>query len=69
MATAHLSQCTPASIYIFSAILRGTGGKLPPTTMASDDDNWGGAGMTDATAVLGDSVQSVVLAVWGTVLA
>ena len=37
--------------------------------MASDDSSWGGAGMTDATALLGDSVPPVVLAVGGTVLA
>ena len=58
-----------SSFNIFSAILRGTGGELPPTTMASDDDSWGGAGMTDATALLGDSVPPVVLAVGGAVLA
>ena len=37
--------------------------------MASDDGSWGGAGMTDVTALLGDSVPPVVLAVGGTVLA
>ena len=31
--------------------------------MASDDSSWGGAGMTDATALLEDSVPPVVLAV------
>ena len=47
----------------------GGGGNFPPTTIASDDGSWGGAGMTDATALLGDSVPPVVLAVGGTVLA
>ena len=58
-----------SNFHISSVILRGTGGELPPTTMASDDGSWGGAGMTDATALLGDSVPPVVLAVGGTVLA
>ena len=35
--------------------------------MASDDDSWGGAGKTDATALLRDSVPPVVLAVGGVV--
>ena len=62
-------KSTYSSFHIFSAILRGTGGKFPPTTMASDDGSWGGAGMTDATALLGGSVPPVVLAVGGAVLA
>ena len=62
-------KSTYSSFHIFSAILRGTGGELPPTPMASDDGSWGGAGMTDATALLGDSVVPVVLAVGGAVLA
>ena len=62
-------KSTYSSFHIYSAILRGTGGELPQTTMASNDGSWGGAGMTDATALLGASVPSVVLAVGGTVLA
>ena len=69
MATAHLSQHTPASILFLQSCMELGGGELPPTTMASDDGSWGGAGMTDATALLGDSVPPVVLAVGGTVLA
>lgn len=68
MATAHSSRHTPASI-IFSAILRRIGGEFSPTTVASDDGSWSGAGVTDATVLLGDSVRPVVLAAGGAVLA
>ena len=57
------------SFHIFSAILRVAGMGTSPTTMAADDGSWGGAGMTDATALLGDSVPPVVLAVGSAVLA
>ena len=60
-------KSTYSCFHILSAISRGTGGELPPTTMASDEGSWSGDGIKDATALLGDKLGPAALEVGGTV--